>query len=178
MTCRWSEQDWQNYLLEDVDQQTQKQMEQHLALCSVCMDRYTELLTVHLPALEQKYGAAPDLEQEIMATILPVQQRTSMLPSSLPLVSRKPLEEDTQTRAASNPQRGIDQTKQIVPRFALLHYGIAASLALLFLNTGVFDTIITYADHSQMVASQSSFWLEHALQSTEQWFAQLNKLFR
>lgn len=156
MKCKWVKQDWQSYIHNKLNENEQNFLEHHLTSCSTCMSAYEEALTESFSVLEQTYGPAPDLSDQIMATIL---------------ASEKPV---------SSPDRQRKQQIEHVrlTKTALFHYGIAASIAFLLYQVGFFDHIFSYAERSQELTNQSTQWFENARLSTEQWLSKLNELFR
>lgn len=180
MKCKWSRQDWFNFIQDQQGLTVQKQMEVHLTYCSACMEVYADVLTNSIVDLEDKYGPAPDLSQQIMASIHrsdAVGFETLGANESImeqPSLQNKENIRLTQAHDRTRPRK----TQAHSLKSVIVHYGIAASLALVLLQSGVFDQMITYADHSVMVAKQSTEWLEVARKSTDQWFSHLQFLFR
>lgn len=185
MRCKWSRQDWSNFVQEQQEQTVQTQMERHLTHCSACMEIYADVLENSIYVLEDKYGPAPDLSQQIMASI-----HLSEAVSFEALEGNKAKQEQAFIQNKVNkrltpPQGGMSghsrkpkKTQAHSFKSVIVHYGIAASLALVLLQSGIFDQMITYTDHSAEMAKQSTEWLEAARKSTEQWFTNLHYLFR
>lgn len=71
MKCKWSFSDWQGYVSDHTDPSKKGQMEHHLSSCSHCIKQYEQAISDSFSILENNYGAAPDLSNDIMQSILP-----------------------------------------------------------------------------------------------------------
>ncbi|MFP7474012.1 hypothetical protein SFC55_23780 [Niallia taxi] len=124
MITHYSFEQWQEYAKDELDEGNRSQMEDHLYGCDHCLDLYVQAVE----AQEQELPSISDVEgftDQIMQKI--TQEQAELM--DIPVVKPK--------------------KKKSFYQSSIFHYAIAASITLVLMTTGVFQSIIKHTESIQ-----------------------------
>lgn len=145
MTCTKREKDWQAYFSGELGEREADELEKHLRLCPLCLERYEKWILSHLAELQEEHGQAPDLSQAIMQAI------------------------------QQEKKQGIGRKFRPSPLKIGFHYVLAAGLALFLLGSGVFNQTLSYFQASGELLQQTEDWFDQPRLKADRWLDQMLK---
>lgn len=148
MTCLHNENTWTKYVNNQLSASVMEQLENHLLLCDSCLQHYENVIAAELSSESQDLDI-PDLTSRIMSS-LEVEQK-------LPNIKRQ--------RAKKT-------------RHMFVHYAIAASIAFILFQLGMFDQFMALTDQTQQVTEQTSQFFDSLNSQPIEWFQKLTFLER
>ncbi|WP_416151180.1 anti-sigma factor family protein [Salipaludibacillus sp. HK11] len=116
-----TKEDWLDYVNDELPWETRAVYEEHLYTCEKCMETY-------LHVIEESSHLLPDVENEESF----VEGVLSQIEVPIYFKTTKP-----------------GKTKRVFYKQTAFHYVLAASLTVLFMSSGVFQSITTYVDEVQ-----------------------------
>ncbi|WP_280771657.1 anti-sigma factor family protein [Salipaludibacillus daqingensis] len=119
-----TKEDWIDYVNDELPEETRAVYEEHLYSCEKCMETY-------LHVIEESSHLLPDVENE-----------QSFVEGVMTRIEKEPTH--FKTTKTGKPKR-------VFYKQTAFHYVLAASLTVLLMSSGVFQSIRTYVDEVQKV---------------------------
>lgn len=148
MTCLHNENTWTKYVNNQLSASEIELLEDHLLHCDSCLQHYENVLAAELNS-ESQVLDIPDLTFQIMSSL--------ELEQKLPEIKRQ-------------------QVKKT--RHMFIHYAIAASIAFILFQLGMFDQFMAITDQTQQVTEQTSQFFDSLNSQPIEWFQKLKFLER
>lgn len=148
----------QAYVLNTLDDEVREYIEEHLYYCDECLAQYTEAIEAHehhLPDLPEDMPLAAHVIEAVRSEASETVETVGLAPST--------------TKAATT---STTTTSRSMFTRSIAHYAIAATVTLMLMSTGVFQSLTGLASTVDEVNKQEGkgSFSEHIMERTLQWF--------
>lgn len=163
----------QAYVLDMLADEAREQLEAHLLYCDVCLHEYTEAIAAHEHQLPDLPDDVPIAAQVIEAVrndgvSNDVAGSDAAEPAAIEPV---PMQSDATEPAAAEPAAAEStSTSKSVFNRSFAHYAIAATVTLMLMSTGVFQSLTGIASTVDAVNKEAPSLSEHIMERTLKWF--------